>query len=671
MTPAMKVQSAYLQCFLSFAIVLGMTPAIAAQALYVDRLDSGIELLVVAQPLADATTVIWPSPDDGDGAPVVVTSGGLTLVANLQAALGDDETGVSPPVVVAVGGASVSDLRALLDRIFANRTAASVPPPSRELLVEGRLERRLGVAGSDAEILLEVGLPAPSEPSRSSAEVLWDLLPDILADDLAGVRSRIDGNRGILEARTESDSADIAVSQLRLGLARIAENPAVKEGLVEAAARRLRVRRQASLEEHPQSAELIFDLWLQGGVDAVREFLFGVDGVTTQTVRRAASSWLPQHPGNVVVTLPPRSFNPRFASPPVMVQLESGLTAAVLERSGAPLASLCMRPVVVPDLDEELAATVLARVARELRELEQRPGWVRVDSRPAQILLAAPTDQFSELVEVLRAALAQAEEDRRPAAMAEGGTARRRALRLMAGILGVAEGSSLSPATLLRTGNLSLGVVAEDAEAASDAIHKFWTADRPMLDSATVGTVAPVPRTREAAAGDDSVLVTALELSITTDEAQALVLAEILASRGAALLREGSVEILNPFVPGHRVLLVVASAAATMDTVETSVAEGWSEFTRSTTEEELAEARRRVAGTLAGTWSGATGRACRCAAVASGAVQWRTSTDLEMAILSVPIEVANATLQSFGDWEDLQNTGAGVLPIVEFVERDE
>jgi hypothetical protein len=238
----------------------------------------------------------------------------------------------------------------------------------------------------------------------------------------------------------------------------------------------------------------------------------------------------------------------------------------------------------------------------------------------------------------------------------------------MAGILGIAEGSSLSPATLLRTGNLSLGVVAEDVEAASEAIHKFWTVDRPTFESATVGTVVPIPRTREAAAGDDSVLVTALELSITTDEAQALVLAKILASRGAALSSEGSVEILNPFVPGHRVLLVVASATATMDTVETGAAEGWSEFIRPATEEELAEARRRVAASLAGTWSGATGRACRCAAVASGAVQWRTSTDLEMAILSVPLEVTNATLQSLGDWESLQKTGAGVLPIVEFDE---
>jgi hypothetical protein len=329
-----------------------------------------------------------------------------------------------------------------------------------------------------------------------------------------------------------------------------------------------------------------------------------------------------------------------------------------------------MRPVVVPDFDDELAATVLARVAREIRELEQRPGWVRVDSQPAQILLAAQIDQFSELVEVLRAAIAKAEEEQRPV-MAAGGSARRRALRLMAGTLGVAEGSSLSPATLLRTGNLALGIVAEDAEAASEAVRKFWTSEGSVLESATVGTVAAIPRTREAAAGTDSVLVVALELSIATDEPLALLLAEILASRGSALLSEGSVEILYPFVPGHRVLLVVVTAPTTMDAVEVSAAEGWSGFTRPVTEEELAEARRRVAAAHAGAWSGATGRACRCAAIASGAVQWRSSADLEMAILSIPIEVTNATLHSLADWESHHNTGAGVLPIVEFGERDE
>ena len=641
---------------------------VAGQALYTDRLGNGTELLVVAQPLADATTVVWPSTVDGGASTTIVTSGDLTLVAAIESVLTLDETAPAPRVVVAVGGVSVSDLRALFERTLA----AHPPQPARAVvdqgLVEGRLERRLGAAGSEAEIRLEVNLPPPADPTRSAVEVLSDLLPEVLADDLVGVRSRVDGNRALFEAQTESSSADHVVRQLRLGLARFAENPAVQTESVEAAARRLRVRRQALLEEHPQSAELILDLWLAGGAAAVREFLFGVDGVTVQTVRNAAINWLPQHPGNVIMTLPPRSFNPRFAAPPAVLQLDNGLSAAVLERAGTPLATLCLRPVVVPGLDDQLAATILARLARELRELEQRPGWVRVDSRPPQILLAAPADQFSELTEVLHAALAQAEEDQRPV-MAEGGSARRRALRLMAGILGIAEGSSLSPSTLLRTGNLSLGMVAEDVEAASEAVHKFWAVEGSSVDGATVRSVAPIPKTREAAAGGRSVLVVALEFAAVTDETLALVVAELLASRGAALLADGTVEILQPFVPGHRLLLVVASVAATMDEVESTLREGWASFTGPTTEEEFADVRRRVAAANAAVWSGATGRACRCAAVASGAVGWRTAADLEMTILSVPSEVVNATLESVTDFEGLSNTGAGVLPIVELEDR--
>jgi len=668
MTAAMKVQGACLQCFIALSVVVGAALPVAGQALYTDRLGNGTELIVVAQPLADATTVVWPSTVDGSASATIVTSGDLTLVASIESVLVLDETAAAPRVVVAVGGVSVPDLRALFERILAAR----LPQPARVVvdhaLVEGRLERRLGAAGSEAEIRLEVNLPPPSDPTRSAVEVLWDLLPEVLSDDLAGVRSRVDGNRALFEAQTESSSADLAVRQLRLRLARFAENPALQTESVEAAARRLRVRRQASLEEHPQSAELILDLWLADGAAAVREFLFGVDGVTVQTVRHAAMNWLPQHPGNIIMTLPPRSYNPRFATPPAVFQLDNGLSAAVLERTGAPLATLCMRPIVVPDLDDELAATILVRLTRELRELEQRPGWVRVDRQPPQILLAAPADQFSELTEVLRAALAQAEEDQRPV-MSEGGTARRRALRLMAGILGIAEGSSLSPATLLRAGNLSLGVVAEDVEAASEAVRKFWAVEGKSDDGATVRAVAPIPKTREAASGGQSVLVVALEFAAATDETLALVVAELLASRGAALLADGTVEILQPFVPGHRLLLVVASVEATMDVVESTLREGWASFAGPTTEVELASVRRRVSAANAAVWSGATGRACRCAAVASGAVWWRTAADLEMTILSVPSEVVNTTLESMRDFDGLSNTGAGVLPIIEFEDR--
>ncbi len=664
MTAAMRVQGACLQCFLAVAMMAAAAAPSAGQALYVDHVGSGTVLVVVAEPLADATTVAWPVPSAESGASTVVTSGNLTVVADLELALGADQTVAAPPVIVAVGGVAVSDLRTLLGRLLIGRAPAGLGLAGFEPVTDGSFERRLGAPGTEAEIRLEIDLPPPQDPARSSVEVLWDILPALLANDLKGVRSRIDGDRAVLEARTEAGAADLAIRRLRLGLAKVAEAPGIQDQKVAASARRIQVRRQALLEEHPHAAELLLDLWIRGREEAVRGFLFGIDGVTPETVRVAARRWLPQHPGMVVLTLPPTAFNPRFASPPDMIQLENGLSAAILERSGAPLATICLRPVVVPDLDEEHAATVLSRLARELREGEQRPGWVQVTAWPPQIELAAPADQFGELSEALRSAVAAVAVDDVPVASG-GGNPRQRALRLMAGLFGVAEGSNLSPASLLRTGNLALGAVAEDREAASEAIRKFWAIEDLHERGASVGTVAPVPRTREAAAGGESVLVVALELAIATDETLALVVSELLAERGEALVPEGVVEILQPFIPGHRVILVMGSAKAPLDELENLLRNRWKAFTRPTTEQELSVVARRVADASAAEWSGTTGRARRCAAVAAGAVSWRMASELEMSTLSLSLEGVDSTLASVSDWSRLQNTGAGLLPIVD------
>ena len=79
--------------------------------------------------------------------------------------------------------------------------------------------------------------------------------------------------------------------------------------------------------------------------------------------------------------------------------------------------------------------------------------------------------------------------------------------------------------------------------------------------------------------------------------------------------------------------------------------------------------RRQQAATAAAEWSGISGRACRCAAVASGAVGWRSAAELEMTTLSVPLDAVDTVLESFADFEILPNTGAGVLPIVEIEDR--
>jgi hypothetical protein len=669
MTPAMRVQGACLQCFIGLLVVaLGGVRPVAAQALHVSRLANGSELVVVAEPLADATTVVWPPPTEGDERVVAVTSGDLTLIADLETRLMGDGDAPAPAVVVAVGGASVRDLEALLERVFAGRAPAKVPNPDPRPVVEGRFERRLGAPEGEAEVRLEVLLPPPGDTLRSSVEVLWDLLPELLDEGLQGMRSRIDGERGLLEARIEPEDADVLLRQLRISLARIAEAPDLKSAQVEASRRRLMVRRHAFLERHPDAAERLLALWVRGGGDAVREFLFAVDGVTVERVREAAKKWLPRHPGNVVLLLPPRTFNPRFAAPPQIMQLENGLSAAILERSGPQLATLCVRPVVVPDLDHEAAATILSRLAREIRDDEERPGWVWVTAEPAQLELALPAEDFAQLGEVLQSALGRVTDDTRPV-MVGGGSARRRALRLMAGLLGFADGSTLSPATLLRTGNLALGMVAEDGEAATEAVQKFWSTDGSFAGGATADAVVPVPRTREAAPGERSVIVVGLELAVASGEVPALVVADLIAQRGEALLPEGAVEVLDPFVPGRRILLVVASAGASLDAVEARLKEGWGAFTSPVTEEELVEIRRRVAAKIASEWSGATGQARRCAAVAAGAVRWRPSAELEMAALQVPVELVNSILAGFMVWEDQRTTGAGILPIVELDNR--
>jgi hypothetical protein len=160
------------------------------------------------------------------------------------------------------------------------------------------------------------------------------------------------------------------------------------------------------------------------------------------------------------------------------------------------------------------------------------------------------------------------------------------------------------------------------------------------------------------------VLVVALDLAVAADEAVETVLAELLRERGVNLLPETSVEVLRPFVPGHRVILLLVSAREELGEVEGRLDAIWKKLIAQTTDGELTEIRRRVAAATAAHWSGATGRARRAAAVAAGTVRWRTATDLEMSVLSVSPEAVNPLLQFFADWREIDNTGAGVVPIV-------
>jgi len=131
------------------------------------------------------------------------------------------------------------------------------------------------------------------------------------------------------------------------------------------------------------------------------------------------------------------------------------------------------------------------------------------------------------------------------------------------------------------------------------------------------------------------------------------------------LFPDATVEVLDPWVPGHSVLLVVVTAVSPLEALEARLQTGWKTLTAPVQEDELIQARRQTAAATAARWSGATGRARRCAAVAAGAARWRPVSEMEMSILSVPAENANLVLSSLGRLEDLPITAAGVLPIVD------
>jgi len=641
---------------------VGLVGSAHAQALAVEKLASGAELVHVALPLAEATSVAWPERDD-QGQVVVrsLVGGPLTLAADLESALGD-ATKSAPPVVVAVGGAATGDLRAVLDRLLAGRPLTELPVPATGSLVEGGTERRLGPAGGDATLRLSLPLPEPSNPDRTSVEVLFEVLPELMSRDAEGLQSRIEGDLGVLEGRIDPDLAELRLARVRLALARLAEAPQLDEALVERARIRVAVRRLAQLERHPEAAEELLRRWLVAGDDGVRERLFGTEGVTVEGVRTAALAWLPRHPGAATLVLPPQVFNPRFAPPPARVELDNDLSAVVLERGATPLAALVLRPVLVPDVDGALSATVLTRLAVELRSGDAAPGWVRVHATPPSLELAAPADAFAELVEAVQDALARVVQDDLPVTVSE--DSRRRALAMVGDRLGLSGGAELTPAALLRPSNLALGAVVPDAESAGEALAKFMVGG-PAPEGAVSRASGGVGRQREAVPGRSSTVAVALDVEGPPGPALRSVTAELLAARLAASLPGRRGEVLTPLVPGRSVLVVLVSGDdATVDDLERELAGVWSKLVAAPDEAELAPVRRRVAARLAADSGGTLGRAGACAALAAGAQPWQNARELELETLGLEPEAVGRSLAGAADLAGLETAAAGVLPIV-------
>lgn len=266
--------------------------AAGAQALHVEQLSGGTEVVLVSLPLSEATTIAWPQPDGGVAA---VTSGDLTLVADLETRLGTLET--APRVVVAVGGVRADDLRGALERFVAGRALGATADEVRPDLVEGGVERRLGGAGDEATIRLELPLPSPGDWQRSTVEVLLEMLPSMLGERIPGLSSQMAGNVAVLSRTVDAQLAEVALRDLRLQLARLAAEPELGGEQVEMARQRVEVRRLAALGNHPEGAKDLVRLWLDGGDAAIRERLFGAAGVTETGLRVAAARWFPTHPG--------------------------------------------------------------------------------------------------------------------------------------------------------------------------------------------------------------------------------------------------------------------------------------------------------------------------------------------------------------------------------------
>lgn len=664
----MSTQSPLLKQFV--LVVVGLFAALSdaeGQALTVAQIEQGPTLVVVTMPMADATTLAWRSPAGGAAA---MTSGALTLASDLEHAFSEQPLEPAPAVVVAVGQASPDELRSALARLLAGVPVATPPSTVERPPADGAVDRRLGPPGSTAALRLELALPSPDDWQRASAEVLWQLVPQAIG---IGAGAHIVGERAVLDGHTDAEFVDSEIRRWRLALARFAEDPALEADAVEAARRRVAVRRQAQLAEHPEGAEVVLDSFVRGGAEGVRQLLFGIDAVTPASVREVARGWLAGHSGAVVVTVPPQVLNPRFATPPQRLQLDNDLAAAVLERPATPLAALVLRPVLTADVDGTVAATVLTRIAAEMRaQPDNAAGWIRAERQPARLELAATGDEFAELIEGLQAALDVVAMDRTSLAAEAGGDARRAALALVAQLLGLGASGPMSPADLLRPDNLALGIVAGDGETVVEALRKFrfGGAASPLAAGATVAPSAQ--RTRIATAGKRSWLAVVLPVAGSEGDLgiRADVLAALLAARAPAVVADLEVEALRPFVPGREVIVLLVAADGPIDVLEGAVRAAWQSWLVTPSEDELTTVRRRVAAAAAAAGSGAVGRARLLAAVAAGAATWRTAAERELAILTVGRSEMVQDLDRMRDFEQLVTAGAGVLPIVRLAGTD-
>jgi len=556
-----------------FCSMVSMAGPVGAQALNVATLDNGAEIVMVTQTLAEVSAGCWPAlAENGRWEPQCVVGSDLTFSSVLERTWGDSEA--APPVLVIVGGADVGETVDRFEALVAGRSPDKPPIAAAVDLDEGGQERRMGARGSPSMLRLELSLPSAEDPERTSVEVLWNVLPRVLEEGFPGIRSGIEDDLGFLEFSSDSDVGDLDIEKLRLALAQLAGTPVLEEELVVTEARRLRIERVARLENVERSSRDLLDLWVRGGVDAVRNHLFGAAGVTIETVRRAAWEWLPQHPGHAVLVLPPRHFSPRFAPGPETSRMSNDLTATILERTSAHLATLVLRPILLFDLGGDAEAVVLARLATVLRRLEIRPPYIAVETDPPRLELASEQGGFPGLCEALQRAVEEVSADTNTVAAASG--AEGRALELMAGLLGLDGGREVTPAEILSPGNLAIGGVVGDGELAFEALEKFDVGGRPRTDTTVGSTVGGNLRSRAVVAGGEASV--AVALPVVSGFPVPRTIAEILSKRVEDRFEDAAVEVLLPLVPGRRILVLVVTRKGSAEGVEEDLRAAWDEL---------------------------------------------------------------------------------------------
>ncbi len=631
----------------------------SAQTLEIIPAGKGGEVLVVSAPLADAFGIAWVEVGE-DGAPTVRSVAGPALMASsqLERILGSGEDRPLPPVVAVTGSIRPDEVSGLVGQLAAGRPAAAVSRHETPSRAEGGVRRRLGRPGSEATLRLTIPLPPRDDTLRSPAEVLATLLPGVPGVAMNGLSVRLDGDAVVLTAPVAAELAEGRLERLRLALARFADDPSLKPGEIERARSKLAVRRLVTLVSNPAGAETVVRWWLAGGDRAVRELLFGLEGVGPHRLAEAARRWLAVHPGEGELRLPPRVLNPRFAAGPVAVELPSGATAMLLERPVTPLEAVVIRPVLTPDLEGAVTASVLARLAAEIRQLPQAPGWVEVRKDPARLELAAPAGDVASLLEALGKALAVVGADTTP--VAGSGGAEASALGLMADSLGLTVDGPLSPARLLEADNLALGALVTDAEAAREALLKLL-GEAQAAGSGTVATdLTSSTRSRLAITGTTSCLVVRLDGmdgSPSADTALALVRERV------ASLGELTVRLVEPRVPGQAPALLVVTAEAALPDLESRLAGTWDRLTAPPTEDELETVRKAVLRETAQRWTGPVGRAALMAAVAAGQRSWSPPAQWPVRILAVEAGDLEPYLARWRAWDELETTGAGPFPV--------